>query len=190
MKKLKMLLKATFKGFNAGFNPRRYLEMADIEIEHEKDGVNYRLAERADIVAMLAIERDVYNGDVPWTFSHFEHEIVKNDDAFFVVAEISGSVIGFIGTRIGHFGQNAHITNLAIFKAFQGRQIASTLVKQLIDLMTSLGKREMTLEVRRDNTKAQGLYRRQGFATDKLLPAYYEDGGDAIWMVKKLKNEN
>lgn len=47
----------------------------------------------------------------------------------------------------------------------------------------------MTLEVRRDNTKAQGLYRRQGFVTDKLLPQYYEDGADAIWMVKELKNE-
>lgn len=78
------------------FNPRRYLEMADIELEHDREGVHYRLADRVDIVALLAIERDVYNGDIPWTFSHFEHEIVKNDEAFFIVAEISGSVIGFI----------------------------------------------------------------------------------------------
>lgn len=103
------------------------------------------------------------------------------------MAEISGSVIGFIGTRINHHGQDAHITNLAVFKAFQGQQIASTLIEQLIVLMSALGKNEMTLEVRRDNTKAQGLYRRQGFVTDKLLPEYYEDGADAIWMIKKLK---
>lgn len=191
MKKLKMLLTTTFKEFrNKGFNPRRYLEMADVELEHDKDGVHYRLAERADIVAMLAIERDVYNGDIPWTFSHFEHEIVKNNDAFFVVAEISGSVVGFIGTRINHKGADAHITNLAVFKAFQGRKIASTLISQLVQLMSLLGKNEMTLEVRRDNTRAQGLYRRQGFETNKLLPKYYEDGGDAIWMVKKLKHES
>ncbi|MDU0397650.1 N-alpha-acetyltransferase RimI [Lactococcus lactis] len=177
MKKLKTLLTTTFKGFSGKkFNPRRYLEMADIELEHDREGVHYRLADRVDIVALLAIERDVYNGDIPWTFSHFEHEIVKNDEAFFIVAEISGSVIGFIGTRINHHGQDAHITNLAVFKAFQGQQIASTLIEQLIVLMSALGKNEMTLEVRRDNTKAQGLYRRQGFVTDKLLPEYYEDG--------------
>lgn len=51
--------------------------MADIELEHDREGVHYRLADRVDIVALLAIERDVYNGDIPWTFSHFEHEIVK-----------------------------------------------------------------------------------------------------------------
>lgn len=53
--------------------------MADIELEHDREGVHYRLADRVDIVVLLAIERDVYNGDIPWTFSHFEHEIVKND---------------------------------------------------------------------------------------------------------------
>ena len=80
MKKLKTLLTTTFKGFSGKkFNPRRYLEMADIELEHDREGVHYRLADRVDIVALLAIERDVYNGDIPWTFSHFEHEIVKND---------------------------------------------------------------------------------------------------------------
>ena len=188
MKKLKTLLTTTFKGFRGKkFNPRRYLEMADIDLEHDREGVHYRLADRVDIVALLAIERDVYNGDIPWTFSHFEHEIVKNDEAFFIVAEISGSVVGFIGTRINHHGQDAHVTNLAVFKAFQGQQIASTLIEQLISLMAALGKNVMTLEVRRDNTKAQGLYRRQGFVTDKLLPQYYEDGADAIWMVKELK---
>lgn len=56
--------------------------MADIDLEHDREGVHYRLADRVDIVALLAIERDVYNGDIPWTFSHFEHEIVKNDEAF------------------------------------------------------------------------------------------------------------
>jgi [SSU ribosomal protein S18P]-alanine acetyltransferase (EC 2.3.1.128) len=45
--------------------------MADIELEHDREGVHYRLADRVDIVALLAIERDVYNGDIPWTFSHF-----------------------------------------------------------------------------------------------------------------------
>ena len=65
MKKLKTLLTTTFKGFSGKkFNPRRYLEMADIDLEHDREGVHYRLADRVDIVALLAIERDVYNGDI------------------------------------------------------------------------------------------------------------------------------
>ncbi len=182
MKKLKQLLTATFNGFS----PRRYLDMSEIELESDCNGVHYRLAERADIVEMLAIERDVYDGEVPWTFSHFEHEIVQNSDAFFAVAEVDGKVVGFIGTRLTDKGANVHISNLAVARKFQGRKIASTLIEQIVTMMTQLGKTLMTLEVRRDNTDAQGLYRRHGFATDKLLPKYYEDGGDAIWMVKKL----
>lgn len=182
MKRVKTLLTDTFKGFN----PRRYLDMSEIELANNRDGVHYRLAERSDIVEMLAIERDVYEGQVPWTFSHFEHEIVQNKNAFFIVAEVEKKVIGFIGARLTDRGKDAHISNLAVARKFQGRQIASTLIGQIVSIMTSLGKQQMTLEVRRDNTGAQGLYRRQGFATDKLLPKYYEDGGDAIWMVKKL----
>ncbi|MFC4653326.1 ribosomal protein S18-alanine N-acetyltransferase [Lactococcus nasutitermitis] len=186
MKKVLTILKTTFKGFS----PRRYLDMDDIVLESERNGVHYRLAERTDIVDFLAIERDVYEGDLPWTFSHFEHEIVQNDLAFFVVAETEGKVVGFIGARVINHGQNIHITNLAVRQAFQKRGIASTLIQQIIQLMTALGKGEMTLEVRRDNTQAQAIYRRNGFATEQLLPAYYDDGGDAILMVKKLKNED
>lgn len=186
MKKLKTLLATTFKGFS----PRRYLQIDEIDLENHQDGVDYRMATRPDIVDMLAIERDVYNGEVPWTFSHFEHEIVQNEDAFFIVAEVSGKVIGFIGARLTDKGENIHISNLAVAKQFQKRGIATALISQIVRLMTDLGKKLMTLEVRRDNTKAQGLYRRNGFATDKLLPQYYEDGGDAIWMIKKLQHEN
>lgn len=185
MKKLKMLLADTFKGFN----PRRYLDMDEIELESQQNGVNYRLAERLDIVDMLAIERDVYDGDVPWTFSHFEHEIVKNNDAFFIVAEVDRKVVGFIGARLTDHGKNIHISNLAVIRKFQNQGIATTLISQIVRLMTDLGKVLMTLEVRRDNTKAQGLYRRNGFQTDKLMPSYYDDGGDAIWMIKQLRKD-
>ena len=182
MKNLKMRLTAMFKGFN----PRRYLDIDEIDMESEHDGVHYRLAERTDIVEMLAIERDVYDGEVPWTFSHFEHEICQNPEAFFLVAEVEGRVVGFIGARLSDRRVNFHISNLAVARKFQGRQIATILIKQVINLANSLDKNLLTLEVRRDNTKAQGLYRRNGFETDRLMPRYYEDGGDAIWMVKKL----
>mgnify|MGYP001048299981 CR=1 FL=1 len=186
MKKLKALLANMFKGFE----PRRYLNMDEVELKSNIDGVEYRLAEREDIVEMLAIERDVYNGEVPWTFSHFEHEIVQNENAFFVSAVVDGKLIGFIGIRLTERGKVVHITNLAVSVAYQGRGVGTHLVNQMIRLMTLLGKNQVTLEVRRDNTKAQGLYRRLGFSTGKLISQYYEDGGDAVWMSRQLKNES
>ena len=70
--------------------------MDEIELENKQNGVAYRFAQRIDIVDMLAIERDVYDGEVPWTFSHFEHEIVQNENAFFIVAVIEIQVIPVI----------------------------------------------------------------------------------------------
>lgn len=179
------ILKHTFKEFN----PRRYLDMENIELQSESNGVRYRLAERSDIVDMLAIERDVYDGEVPWTFSHFEHEIVQNENAFFVVAEVEQKVIGFIGLRVIEKGKNGHISNLAVLRKFQKQGIGSHLIKQMVLLMRALGKKVVTLEVRRDNTEAQGLYRRNGFSTRRLLSKYYEDGGDAVWMENKLEDD-
>ncbi|EKF52080.1 Ribosomal-protein-S18p-alanine acetyltransferase [Lactococcus garvieae DCC43] len=180
-----MLLTDMFKGFE----PRRYINIDEVDLKSNIEGVDYRLAEREDIVEMLAIERDVYDGEVPWTFSHFEHEIVQEENAFFVSALIEGKLVGFIGIRLTERGKVVHITNLAVSVAHQGQGIGSTLVKQMVRLMTLLGKHQMTLEVRRDNTKAQGLYRRLGFTTGKLISEYYEDGGDAVWMSRQLRNE-
>lgn len=186
MKNLKTLLANMFKGFE----PRRYLNMDEVDLKSNIDGVDYRLAERKDIVDMLAIERDVYDGEVPWTFSHFEHEIVQDENAFFVSAVIDSKLIGFIGIRLTERGKVVHITNLAVAVAYQGKGVGSNLVNQMIRLMTLLGKQQMTLEVRRDNTKAQGLYRRLGFSTGKLIAHYYGDGGDAVWMSRQLRTEH
>lgn len=184
MEKIKKILANTF----SGFKPRKYLDMNAVDLEMAQDGVDYRLAEKLDIVDMLAIERDVYDGEVPWTFSHFEYEIVDNVNSFFLVAQAGRRVVGFAGARVVNGGREVHITNLAVATVWQGRGIASTLIQQVVRMMRLLGKETVTLEVRRDNTKAQGIYRRHGFIATKNLPKYYEDGGDAVWMEKDLKH--
>jgi len=176
-----------------GFNPRRYLDLEALELESNEDGLTYRLAVREDIVDMLAIERDVYEGEVPWTFSHFDHEIVQSNQSFFMVAENeAGKVIAFIGLRLGQGLRinEAHITNIAVGSDYQRKGIASHMIRELVKIASQLGKEELTLEARRDNTLAQGLYRKQGFETKKILPAYYDDGGDAVLMAKSLKAES
>lgn len=187
-----MKLIKQIKTMFSGFNPRRYLEMADVELETTREGIAYRLAVRQDIVGLLAIERDVYDGEVPWTFSHFEHEIVQSADSFFLVAEAEeGRLVGFIGIRLGRGTQlyQAHITNLAVMKAYQKRGIASFMIQQIVQLTSQLGKHELSLEARRENGLAQALYRKQGFETKKIMPKYYENGGDAILMSRQLRQD-
>lgn len=170
--------------------PRRYLDMDEIELSNEREGIHYRLAVREDIVGMLAVERSVYDGQTPWMFSHFEEEIIKNENAFFVIAESDEKVVGFIGARLVNHGRDVHISNLAVSKKFQARGIATQLIGQVVQLMSIMNKSIISLEVRRENTHAQALYRRHGFTSDKVLIQYYEGGGDAILMKKDLKHES
>ena len=165
---------------------RQYRAFDDVDLDVVMGQARYRIAEREDIVSFLAIERDVYAGDTPWTFSHFEHEIKTNDLAIFLTAEADGKIVGFIGARVVPEKNSVHLSNLGVFRTYQRQGIGSNLVKRLAELMRQLGLDSLTLEVKRNNLPAQAMYRKLGFETKEILPGYYENKLDGLWMVKQL----
>lgn len=165
---------------------RKYRAFDDVDLDIVINHTRYRIAEREDIVSFLMIERDVYAGDTPWTFSHFEHEIIRNDHAMFITAEADGRIVGFIGARVTPEISSVHLSNLAVLTAFQRQGIGANLVTNMCHLMQLLGVNIITLEVMRDNATAQAMYRKLGFETTEILPDYYENQLDGLWMVKKL----
>jgi ribosomal-protein-alanine N-acetyltransferase len=166
---------------------RAYQPVSDIELEKTEAGIFYRMAEEVDIFRLLEIEREVDYGQVPWVVDHFKHEIVDNPLAGFIVAEKAGVIAGFLGFRISMEMKEVHFTNLAVATKYQDQGIASGLIRTATDLVAQLGEQKMTLEVKRTNQRAQGLYRGQGFSTEKIVPGYYDDGTDAVFMSKSLK---
>jgi ribosomal-protein-alanine N-acetyltransferase len=108
--------------------------------------------------------------------------------ALFLTAESDGKIVGFIGARVLPEKNSVHLSNLAVATTFQKRGIGSNLVKRMAELMGQLGVDTLTLEVKRDNLPAQAMYRKLGFETTEILPAYYENKLDGLWMVKQLKN--
>ena len=44
----------------------------------------------------------------------------------------------------------------------------------------------MTLEVREDNEAAKGLYEKEGFVQANRKAGYYNDGTDALYLIKAL----
>lgn len=165
---------------------RRYRAFDDVDLDLVEGWARYRIAEREDIVSFLAIERDVYEGQTPWTFSHFEHEIMTNPLAIFLTAEADGKIVGFIGARVIPDKNAVHLSNLGVYMAYQRRGMGSVLVKTLAELMRQLGIETLTLEVKRDNLAAQAMYRKLGFQTTEILPGYYENELDGLWMEKVL----
>ena len=134
---------------------------------------------RRHIPQVLEIERRVYPR--PWTMTLFLSEIVQRSTRFYIVARVRRRVVGYAGLMV--FGDEAHVTNIAVDPDVQRRKVASRL---LFALVTEARRREAsacTLEVRVANHKAQRLYQQFGFAPVGIRKNYYaETGEDALIM--------
>jgi ribosomal-protein-alanine N-acetyltransferase len=82
-------------------------------------------------------------------------------------------IAGFSG--IWMMVDEAHITNIAVRREYQGKGLGGLLLIATIDLARELKASLMTLEVRASNTVAQDLYSRYGFTQTGLRRGYYLD---------------
>ena len=127
---------------------------------------------------------------VPWTERMFYDEL-KNPLARYVVLldkQNPGNVIAYVG--YWKIFDEGHITNVAVHPEWRGKKAATYLMRQMMQLAASEGLKDMTLEVRRSNLAAQGLYTKLGFAVEGVRPNYYEDNGeDALIMWYRVKSK-
>ncbi len=81
----------------------------------------------------------------------------------------------------------AHVTNIAVLRAYRGRKWGERLLRELMKTASDLGMQRMTLEVRVSNEVAQNLYRKLGFKPAGLRKGYYSDNQeDALIMWAEL----
>jgi ribosomal-protein-alanine N-acetyltransferase len=90
-------------------------------------------------------------------------------------------IVGFSG--IWMMVDEAHVTNLAVRRLYQGKGLGELLLIATIDLSSELKASFMTLEVRASNLVAQSLYGKYGFVQMGIRRGYYLDNHeDAIIM--------
>jgi ribosomal-protein-alanine N-acetyltransferase len=83
----------------------------------------------------------------------------------------------------------AHLLNISIDAAWQGRGLGRVLLLHQIDLARSLGARILLLEVRPSNTVARALYESVGFERIAVRRGYYpaaEGREDALLLLLNL----
>lgn len=128
----------------------------------------------ADVGGVHAIEEATFPR--PWTREDFVKEMTQNACARYLVAEQAGEIVGFAGAWI--VLDEAHITNIAVARARRGQGVGKALTRGLLQYAANLGVVYATLEVRRSNGVAQGLYKGLGFVYVGLRKRYYEDNGE------------
>lgn len=131
-----------------------------------------------DVPAVHAIELKTFH--TPWSYQSFVDEMTTNKCARYIVAEADGQVVGYAGAWL--ILEEGHITNIAVDEAFRGRGIGLQVTQALLQYAANMGVQYMTLEVRRSNLVAQGLYKKLGFLELGVRKRYYEDNGEDAFL--------
>lgn len=131
-----------------------------------------------DVPQVHEIELKTFH--TPWTYQSFVDEMTTNQCARYVVAEEDGKILGYAGAWLVF--DEGHITNIAVDEAARGRGIGTAVTKALMQYSANMGVQYMTLEVRKSNLVAQGLYRKLGFIELGVRKRYYEDNGEDAYL--------
>jgi len=160
-------------------------------------GVRVRAVERADLLAVYHIEQSAF--PQPWPFSAFETFL---NEPGFLVAQVAdaesprettrvgddGRVVGYVvADLVPNHGEGiGHVKDLAVASECRGRGVGSRLLGRALRALVDQGAGSVKLEVRQSNDDARKLYERFGFEHRGRVPRYYDNGEDAIVMVREF----
>jgi len=137
-----------------------------------------RIQQQPDLAqAIYAVMVDVYPVS-PWTLEQIQADL-SQDQTWYALAYDGTEVIGFLAVQENLF--EAEVLQIVVKQTYRGQGIASALFAQLpID-------KEMFLEVRRSNHRAQAFYKKEKMVVIAERKAYYHDPvEDAIIMKREI----
>ncbi|MGW8379123.1 ribosomal protein S18-alanine N-acetyltransferase [Streptomyces sp. ODS28] len=138
-----------------------------------------------DIDAVLGLEAALFPEDA-WTAGMFWSELAHArgphpSRRYLVAAAEDGTLVGHGG--VAAVDGTGDITTIGVLPEHRGTGLARTLLATLLAAAEELGCREVLLEVRVDNLRAQRLYERFGFTRIGIRRGYYQPGNvDALVM--------
>jgi len=147
--------------------------------EPEAPRVDVTRMRRRHLRGVMAIERQVYSR--PWSPNLFLAEMSESRNRCYLVARMDREVVGYGGMIC--YGEEAHVTNVAVDPLHHRHKIGSRLLHDLIEAAIEMGAEAVSLEVRVTNWGAQRLYGRFGFRPVGVRKNYYQEiNEDALIM--------
>ena len=147
-----------------------------------------RRCDPTDIIPVMEINLKT----LPEHYSDYFYESLLDElPEAFLVAEISGKLIGYIMCKMEYgfsnfkklgFVKKGHVVSVAVIDEHRGKGIGSELVNESLKGVKMRQCGEMYLEVRCSNNDAVRLYEKLAFSINQRLKTYYRDGEDAYLM--------
>ncbi len=138
-----------------------------------------RMTEK-DITEIAELDKKCFT--VSWSEKSFRDEL-QNKLAVYFTAKKDGKCVGYAG--FWNVSGEGGITNIAVLPECRRRGIGTALLSELIREADILKLDILTLEVRKSNIEAQGLYKSFGFDIIGERKRYYRDNGEDAWIMTK-----
>ena len=113
-------------------------------------------------------------------------DLTFNPYAHYMVLEIDKEVHGYIGLWIN---DNSEIINFYVDKDFRGLGFGEMMLDFAIRLCELSKVNNLSLEVRESNEIAKALYKKHGFIFSHKRERYYDNGEDALVLIKNFGEE-
>ena len=128
----------------------------------------YEPMQESDLDEVVAVEQDVY--PYPWSRTNFADSLSQDYHAW-VLRGQDRELMGYF--LVMGIVDEAHLLNVAVSRAWQGRGVGRLLVNQAVALSRGLGMESILLEVRPSNGRALEIYQRYGFSEIGRRKGYY-----------------
>ena len=117
-----------------------------------------------------------------WSKSAWE-DALKDKNAWYAGAWLDGRLVGCCG--LWQSFEDADICNVAVDQTLRRQGIGEQLLLFLMENGKKRGVKNFTLEVRRSNEAAIGLYHKLGFLDEGVRPNFYDSPKEAALILWK-----
>ena len=137
-----------------------------------------RIQQQPDLAQVIYAVMEAVYPVSPWTLEQIQADL-SQDQTWYALAYDGAEVIGFLAVQENLF--EAEVLQIAVLPSYQGQKIATA----LFDFLPA--DKEIFLEVRKSNQRAQAFYKKEKMAVIAERKAYYHDPvEDAIIMKREI----
>lgn len=143
--------------------------------------VEIRRMRASDLPQVMLIELTTFT--MPWSEATFRG-LLRRKDSDLLVAELKGNVAGY--AVFWSVLDQGELGNVAVDDEIRGHGIGTKLIQAVLDCAYERGVREVFLEVRKSNVRAQDLYKSFGFTEVGRRRNYYLEPLEDALVMKKI----
>lgn len=149
------------------------------------DTFRIRKARPDDLAPLLQLEQASFSSDL-LSRRRLRHWIGAANGILLLAEDPSGGLLGSCLVITRRNSRKARLYSIATAANSRGRGVGAALLREAEQQARLRSCTQMHLEVAEDNQAALALYQREGYTRTDFLPAFYEDGRNALRLVKSI----